>query len=236
MLNNTHGNCTAGNCSAVKHAYNEHVTRATSPQPVAHAGASTGDAEPACPSDHQVDSSPGAYDDSRLTAMGLLAETVAGLANRTAVQLADHHLSQAEFEVLLRIARTPGGALRMSDLAAQTMLTTSGITRVVDRLEHDGLIERRACPTDRRGSFACITPAGTDRLDETLPGHLEILQTWLTGRLTPEQLTTTLASLRIIRDGVRPDATAGATDSGTGTGTGPSDNTATRPNAATVTR
>ena len=63
----------------------------------------------------------------------------------------------AEFEVLMRIARTPGLGLRMSDLAAQTLLTTSGITRVVDRLERDAPGRAaRSCPTDRRGSLAAI--------------------------------------------------------------------------------
>jgi DNA-binding MarR family transcriptional regulator len=98
----------------------------------------------------------------------------------------------------------------MTDLAAQTLLTTSGITRVVDRLERDRLVERRACPTDRRGAFAAITGQGLARLNETLPVHLELVDLWLTGRLSPSELETTLRHLRTIRDGVRPDATAGA--------------------------
>jgi MarR family 2-MHQ and catechol resistance regulon transcriptional repressor len=150
------------------------------------------------------------YDDPRITAMGLLAEAVGGLNARFTAQYAAHELSQAEFEALLRLGRTPGGALRMSDLAAQTQLTTSGITRVVDRLERDHLVERRACPTDRRGLFAHITNAGLARLDAVLPGHLELIERWLTGPLTPDQLDALLTGLRIVRDGVRPEATAGA--------------------------
>src|SRR5688500_14417394 len=73
--------------------------------------------------------------DPRITAIGLLFETVGGLDAKLSSQLAEHDLAPAEFEVLIRIARTPGQALRMTDLAAQTLLTTSGITRVVDRLE-----------------------------------------------------------------------------------------------------
>jgi MarR family transcriptional regulator, 2-MHQ and catechol-resistance regulon repressor len=150
------------------------------------------------------------YDDPRITAMGLLAEAVAGLNARFSAQYAEHDLTQAEFEALLRLGRTPGGALRMSDLAAQTQLTTSGITRVVDRLERDGLVERRACPTDRRGLFAHISRAGVARLDAVLPGHLALIEQWLTGVLSTEQLEALLAGLRIIRDHVRPEATAGA--------------------------
>lgn len=150
------------------------------------------------------------YADARITAMGLLAETVDGLHKRFDPQWAAHDLSSAEFEVLLRLARTPGGALRMSDLAAQTMLTTSGITRVVDRLERRRLVERRACRTDRRGSFAHITQVGLTRLDAVLPGHIELIERWLTGRFTSDQLSTLLGLLRMIRDEVRPGATAGA--------------------------
>jgi len=148
--------------------------------------------------------------DPRITAVGLLIETVGGLSARLATQYAEHDLSSAEFEVLLRLARTPGQKLRMSDLAAQTQLTTSGITRVVDRLERDRLVERRACPTDRRGSFAAITKAGLARLDAVLPGHLDLVEKWFTSQLSPAELDALLRSLRTVRDAVRPEATAGA--------------------------
>jgi len=137
-------------------------------------------------------------------------ETVGGLSARLAAQYAEHDLSAAEFEVLLRLARTPGRMLRMSDLAAQTQLTTSGITRVVDRLERDKLVERRACATDRRGSFAAITRAGLARLDAVLPGHLDLVELWFTGRLSPAHLDDLLSHLRTLRDAIRPEATAGA--------------------------
>src|SRR5215510_3340894 len=137
-------------------------------------------------------------------------ETVGGLQARLAAQYAEHDLSAVEFEVLLRLARSPEQQLRMTDLATQTMLTTSGITRVIDRLERDGLVARSACPTDRRGSNATITEAGTERLDAVLPGHLDLLEKWFTGQLDKNQLADLLDGLRIIRDAVRPGATAGA--------------------------
>lgn len=148
--------------------------------------------------------------DARITAIGLLIETTGGLQARLAAQYAEHDLSSAEFEVLVRLARTPAQALRMTDLSAQTQLTTSGITRVVDRLERDRLVERRACPTDRRGSLAAITAAGLARLNAVLPGHLDLVEMWFTGRLKPDDLDALLASLRTVRDTVRPEATAGA--------------------------
>jgi MarR family 2-MHQ and catechol resistance regulon transcriptional repressor len=141
--------------------------------------------------------------DPRITAIGLFAEAYAGLNARMTAQL--------DFEVLIRLARSPDCELRMTDLAAQTGLSTSGITRVVDRLERDGLAQRRACPTDRRGSFTVITEAGHDRLAAVVPGHVALIEEWFTGLLSERQLDDLLAALRVVRDAVRPDATAGVT-------------------------
>jgi DNA-binding MarR family transcriptional regulator len=151
-------------------------------------------------------------DDPRFTAFGLFAEAFTGLTNRFAVQFEEHRLSAVEFEVLMRLARSPGNRLRMTDLAGQTSLSTSGVTRVVDRMDRDGLVRREACASDRRSSYAVITDEGRQRLDEVLPGHLELLQQWFIGQLTPGQLDVLLDAMRSIRDAVNPCATAGSTD------------------------
>lgn len=148
-------------------------------------------------------------DDPRITAMGLFVEAFSGVNARLNVQLAEHGLGNVDFEVLMRLARSPGGELRMTDLAAQTGLSTSGVTRVVDRLERDGFATRRACPTDRRGSFTVITATGLAKMREILPGHLALIEEWFTGRLAPDELDGLLGGLRTIRDAVRPDATSG---------------------------
>lgn len=149
-------------------------------------------------------------DDPRFTAVGLFAEAYTGLTNRFAAQFEQHRLSPVEFEVLMRLARSPGHRLRMSDLAGQTSLSTSGVTRVVDRMDRDGLVRREACASDRRSSYAVITDAGLSRLEEVLPGHLELIQQWFTGQLSPAQLDQMLEALRRIRDAVNPCATAGS--------------------------
>jgi MarR family 2-MHQ and catechol resistance regulon transcriptional repressor len=148
--------------------------------------------------------------DPRFTAVGLFAEAYTGLTTRFAAQFEQHRLSSVEFEVLLRLARSPDRRLRMTDLAGQTSLSTSGVTRVVDRMDRDHLIRREACPSDRRSSYAVITDAGLARLDEILPGHLALVQQWFIGQLSPEQLAQLLDSLRTIRDAVNPCATAGS--------------------------
>lgn len=148
--------------------------------------------------------------DHRLTAFGLLSEVYAGLTERMQPVFTAAGLSEIDFETLIRLGRSPRQALRMSDLAAQTGLSTSGVTRVVDRLERDGLVAREACMSDRRASYAVITEAGLARLTAVLPQHLEDIETWFTGLLTPEQLDALLNALRTIRDVVRPCATAGS--------------------------
>jgi DNA-binding MarR family transcriptional regulator len=149
-------------------------------------------------------------DDPRLTAVGLLYEVHAGLAARLQPAFSAAGLSDIDFETLLRLGRSPQRSLRMSDLAAQTGLSTSGVTRVVDRLERDGLVVRKACTHDRRASYATLTDVGYQRLMEVLPLHLADLQQWFTGLLEPERLDAFLAALRSIRDVVRPCATVGA--------------------------
>jgi len=152
---------------------------------------------------------PDLFADPRITAMGLLSEVYNGVLARTGPQLAADGLSVAEFEVLLRLSRSPGGRLRMSDLAAQTSLTTSGITRLVDRMERGGLLLRTACPSDRRGFFAGLTDAGWERIAAMLPAHLELIEQNFVGLLTPDELSALLSALRKVRDVVRPEATAG---------------------------
>jgi MarR family transcriptional regulator, 2-MHQ and catechol-resistance regulon repressor len=152
------------------------------------------------------------FHDPRLTALGLFAEAYVGLAGRFTAQVAEHGLSPIEFEVLLRLVRSPERRLRMTDLASQTSLSTSGVTRVVDRMDRHGLICREACPTDRRSFYAVITEAGVSRLEKIMPGHLQLIDEWFIGRLTGEQFAGMQEALRALRDAVYPNATAGAED------------------------
>ena len=151
----------------------------------------------------------GVFDDPRLTAMGLLAETHAGLQARFLPVLTASGLSTTEFDALLRLARSPGRRLRMTDLATQAALSTSGITRVVDRLEARGLTARESCPSDRRGSFAVLTAAGQELIGGLVAEHVRDIDRWFTGLLTEDQLGALQEALRIVRDEVRPGATAG---------------------------
>jgi DNA-binding MarR family transcriptional regulator len=84
-----------------------------------------------------------------------------------------HSLSLAEYDALFQLSLAPGGHMRMSALADRVLLSRSGITRLVDRLVGDGMVERSACPTDARGAEARITTAGVDRLRAAAVTHLD---------------------------------------------------------------
>ncbi|GAA0285072.1 MarR family transcriptional regulator [Actinomadura nitritigenes] len=147
------------------------------------------------------------FADPRLTTMGLLFEAHEGLLTKLEPVFKEHGISGLDLNALTRLSRSPGRRLRMSDLATQTSLSTSGITRLVDRLARAGLVERAPCPDDRRTIFTVLTPSGADRLAAVLPDYLAVIDRWFTGLLTPEQLTAVVDGLRIIRDAARPEAT-----------------------------
>ncbi len=149
-------------------------------------------------------------DDPRLTAAGLLFEVATGLTGLLGPQIAEAGVSMSEFEVLLRLSRSDATRLRMSDLATQANLSSSGLTRLVDRLEGRDLVTRQACPSDGRGSFAVLTSAGLELLLSLMPGHVELIDRWYTSALSPAQLEQITSALRAVRAVVRPGAEAGA--------------------------
>jgi MarR family 2-MHQ and catechol resistance regulon transcriptional repressor len=144
------------------------------------------------------------WEDERLTTVGLLFESSAGLQRVLEPRLlTDSGLSNHSFDVLIRLVRTPGFRLRMSELASQTTLTPSGLTRSVDRLEGSGLVTREACPEDRRGAFAVLTPKGQAVMAEAMPLHVARIGELLDGVLTPKEEETLSSLLRKIRDHIR---------------------------------
>jgi DNA-binding MarR family transcriptional regulator len=76
----------------------------------------------------------------------------------------------------------------MSELTQRVLITASGMTQLVTRLERGGLVSRTVDEADRRSFFATLTEAGDDRLREARPTHNEVVRSHLIRRLTPEQL------------------------------------------------
>jgi len=86
---------------------------------------------------------------------------------------ASHGVPLSSYEVLLFLANSPDGRMRMSELAERVLLSRSGLTRLIDRLERDGLVERSACSSDKRGWFAEITVNGRERFKDARGSHLD---------------------------------------------------------------
>ena len=105
-----------------------------------------------------------------------------------------HGMTTRDYEVLLYLAQAPDRQLPMSSLAASTMLTRSGITRLVDGLVAAGWIERVACPSDARVSYARLTKVGFRKLRDAGCTHVESIQRLFLEHFTPEE-TEQLASL-----------------------------------------
>jgi DNA-binding MarR family transcriptional regulator len=134
---------------------------------------------------------------------GMLAWRTFLTAHATVVRRLEAELEEQEslalsdFDVLVQL-HFAGGTLRMRDLAESVLLSRSGMTRRVDRLEAEGFVSRVACETDRRGSFAHLTDAGRERLQKALPVHLQGIADHFLTPLGAEELAsirTTLAKL-----------------------------------------
>lgn len=111
---------------------------------------------------------------------------------------AEHAITARDYEVLLYLAQAPDRRLPMSALAERTMLTRSGITRLVDGLVSGGLIERVSCPSDARVSYARLTEAGYDKLRAAGCSHVASIRRLFLKHFTPaeiEQLAALLSRL-----------------------------------------
>ncbi|MDH2903022.1 MAG: MarR family transcriptional regulator [Actinomycetota bacterium] len=141
--------------------------------------------------------------DERVTLFALLLDTNARLSRSFAVRLEEScELPLAWFEVLLQLRRAPEGTLKMNEIAEAIVHSTGGTTRLIDRLEESGLVERQLCPTDRRAIHVAITPEGNLKLDEALHVHMDYLEEHLSSRLTCQErgeLTVLLSKLNATR-------------------------------------
>jgi DNA-binding MarR family transcriptional regulator len=113
-------------------------------------------------------------DDPRLDAWRAFLTAHARLSRRLDEELrAEHDLSLAEYDALLQLAQASDRRLRMSRLAGLVLLSKSGVTRLIDRLEADGFVERNQCLHDARGAEAVLTARGLAKLRDASHTHLE---------------------------------------------------------------
>jgi DNA-binding MarR family transcriptional regulator len=101
-----------------------------------------------------------------------------------------HGLSLSEFEVLLRLVRAPDRRLKRVDLVDQVLLSPSGITRLLNRLERAGCVDRASCDTDARVTYAVLTPAGLEKLRAAARSHSKEICEVLGGEYSEAELST----------------------------------------------
>jgi DNA-binding MarR family transcriptional regulator len=94
----------------------------------------------------------------------------------------DHRLSLSEYEVLRRLSEAPEGHRRIQELAEEIHLSQSALSRLVQRLEDDGYVNRTMCDFDRRGVFACVTDSGRKAQKAAHPTQVSVLAETLAAR------------------------------------------------------
>lgn len=102
----------------------------------------------------------------------------------------DHGLPLTSYEVLMKLADSEGERLRMSELADRLLVSRSGITRLIDRLERQGLVSRKRCDADGRGFFAILTAEGRAKLQAARPDHLRGVHRHFLSRLEQGEIET----------------------------------------------
>jgi DNA-binding MarR family transcriptional regulator len=146
-----------------------------------------------------------------MRAWQVLIEVTTGVLGTLDGELrAEHGLTLGDYEVLAHVSEAPDHSLRMTDLAARLRLSPSGITRRIDGLVREGLVERRRCPSDRRGSNAVLTEKGLRRLREAAPTHLRGVRAHFVDQLSERQLADLASALAAVV--VDAEAAAGGCD------------------------
>jgi DNA-binding MarR family transcriptional regulator len=100
----------------------------------------------------------------------------------------DSGLSHLQYQILAILSGSPDRELRMTELACAVQNSKSGLTYQIGQLEQAGLVRRRACESDVRAIYACLTDEGMAKLDQAAPGHVALVRELLIDVLTPEQL------------------------------------------------
>jgi DNA-binding MarR family transcriptional regulator len=100
---------------------------------------------------------------------------------------AAHGLTLSDFDVLVQLYYAPERALRRVDIARAVLLTASGITRLLDGLERGGWVEKRACETDARVSYAVLTEGGLEKFEAARRSHLADVEELFGSRFSEEE-------------------------------------------------
>ncbi len=112
-----------------------------------------------------------------------------------------HGISVGEFDVLAELVEVEGGVMRLSDLAERVCLSRSALSRRVDSLERAGFVDRRTCPTDKRGTFAALTAEGSALAIASRVTHDLVVERVLLAKLSPGELKGFLTAAQALTKG-----------------------------------
>ena len=144
----------------------------------------------------------------RLTKTRLEAWRAFLIAHATIIERIEKDLACAElipltwYDVLFALSKAPEQRLRMSEIATALVLSRSGLTRLVDRLEAQGFLVRETCATDRRGSFAILTDKGCDELRKTWPFYRQGIIEYFSRHVSDEEIKVLAKSLQRLCGGL----------------------------------
>ena len=162
--------------------------------------------------------------DSRLSPWRAFLLAHARIVRRLDEELrAEHDLSIGEYYALVTIAQAPERRIRMRQLADEVILSKSGVTRLIDRLVDDGLVERSACLSDARGAEAVLTDRGLARLRAASTTHLRGINEHFLAVLGRDELAAVERTMTTVaqRAGSGFDLEAGRCSGGMEVGAGP---------------
>lgn len=117
--------------------------------------------------------------------------------------LEQHGLTTADYEILVQLSEHPERRLRMSELAASTLVSRSRLSHQIDRMEKAGFVVRQECADDRRGFFAALTDEGMRAIEKAAPDHVQSVRTYLVDRLSEEEFRSLGDACRKILDGLQ---------------------------------
>jgi DNA-binding MarR family transcriptional regulator len=158
-----------------------------------------------------AETAPTPLDEREMAAWHALIRAHARVIRRLEAELeVEQGLTLPAYEVLAHLSEAPQQRLRMSDLATYAVLTPSGLTRLVDKLARDGLVERARCEGDARVVYAVLTDAGRARLKSAYPTHLRGVRSHLIDRLDADQLHAIAEALGPLGDGAESAAATAA--------------------------
>lgn len=150
---------------------------------------------------------PAGLDEFHLAAWRAFINAHASVIDRIERMLAmEGQLPLTSYDVLVALAEAEGNRLRMNELADKVVvLSRSGVTRLVDRLEAEGLLRRERTARDRRGAYAVLTDAGRNALEQARPVYAQGILEYFAQYLTDSEVRTITTALARVDTAARAD-------------------------------